>query len=189
MMKSFGSKPLAFPTPTWVIGSYDADGKANVMTAAWGGIVSSEPPCIGVSLRESRHSYESILARGGFTISVPDAAHAREADYFGMASGRDRDKFAVSGLTPAKAEFVDAPYVAEFPMIIECRLIQSVELGIHIQLIGEIADVKVNEDVLNADGKPDMELVAPLIFAPGARTYHTVGKAIGKAFSLGKDLL
>ncbi|MBU1002234.1 MAG: flavin reductase family protein [Proteobacteria bacterium] len=189
MKKSFGSKPLVFPTPTWVIGCYDAQGKANVMTAAWGGIVSSLPPSIGVSLRENRHSYQSILAKGGFTISVPGAKHAREADYFGLVSGRDRDKFAASGLTPQRAEFVDAPYVAEFPMIIECRLSQTVELGQHIQLIGEIVDVKVDEDALDADGNPDMALLAPLVFAPGARTYHTVGPAIGKAFSLGKGLL
>jgi len=189
MKKSFGSKPLAFPTPTWVVGSYDAEGRPNAMTAAWGGIVSSKPPALGVSLRNSRHSYDAILGRGGFTISVPGAAHVREADYFGLASGRDVDKFAAAGLTPVKAEFVDAPYVGEFPMVIECRLTQVVELGLHIQLIGEIADVKVDEDKIDAEGNPDITLVAPLIFAPGRRTYHTVGAPLAKAFSVGKGLL
>lgn len=189
MKKSFGSKPLAFPAPAWVVGSYDAAGKPNAMTAAWGGIVSSKPASLGVSLRNSRHSYESILARGGFTVSVPGAEYAREADYFGLASGRDVDKFAVTGLTPEKAEFVDAPYVAEFPMVIECKLAKTVEMGLHIQFVGEIVDVKVDEAALDDEGNPDIALVAPLVFAPGPRTYHTVGGALAKAFSVGKDLL
>lgn len=189
MKRSLGSKPLAFPAPIWCVGSYDGEGRPNVMTAAWGGICSSKPPCLAVSMRAATYSHGCVLARKAFTVSVPGAANAPEADFFGMVSGRDRDKFAATGLTPARAEFVDAPYVAEFPMVMECRLVQTVEIGMHTQFVGEIVDVKVDESAVDADGKPDMALVSPLLFAPEARVYHATGKPVGQAFSLGKGLL
>ena len=72
----------------------------------------------------------ALMERGAFTVSVPSEEHVREADYFGIASGRDEDKFAVTGLTPVRSELVDAPYVAEFPLVLECRIARSVELGL-----------------------------------------------------------
>lgn len=185
MKVSLGAKTLAQPTPVWVIGSYDKDGQPNVMTAAWGGICCSQPPCVAVSLREERHSYTGILQHKAFTISVPSRAFAAQADYFGIVSGRDADKFAVTGLTPMRSSVVDAPYVAEFPLILECALVQTISLGIHVQLVGEIIDVKADEDVLDDKGYPDASKVQPLIFTPINRAYHTIGDQVGLAFSMG----
>ena len=126
MKKSLGARTLAFPTPVWLVGTYDADGKANVMTAAWGAIVCSKPPSIGVSLRKATYSYGSIVARQAFTINVPSEKHVKEADYAGIASGRDADKFAKAGFTAVRSDLVDAPYVQECPLILECRLIHKV---------------------------------------------------------------
>ncbi|GKT18736.1 flavin reductase family protein, partial [Aduncisulcus paluster] len=78
------------------------------------------------------------MERGAYTVSIPSVQHAAEADYFGMASGRDKDKFAVSGLTPVRSDVVDAPYVDEFPFIFECKVVETVELGLHTQFVGEI---------------------------------------------------
>lgn len=185
MKISLGAKTLAQPTPVWVIGSYDAAGKPNAMTAAWGGICCSKPPCVAVSLREERHSYTAILERRAFTVNVPSAVYAAQADYFGIASGRDVDKFAVTGLTPVRSSLVDAPYVGEFPLVLECTLLRTVSLGIHIQFVGEIVDVKADHDVLDDKGYPDAAKVRPLIFSPVSRAYHTVGEHVGQAFSMG----
>lgn len=187
MKKSLGSKPFALPTPVWAVGAYDVNGKANAMIAAWGGIVCSQPPSIGVSLRENRHTYEGIIKNGAFTVSVADEAHAAQADYLGIDSGKEVDKFAATDLNPVASEVVDAPYIKEFPLIVECKLAQTVKVGIHIQLIGEVMNILVDADKLR-DGKyPDIELIRPLIFTPGTRDYHGVGNHVGKAFSMGLE--
>jgi flavin reductase (DIM6/NTAB) family NADH-FMN oxidoreductase RutF len=187
--QSLGAKTLLYPTPVLAVGSYDADGRPNVMTAAWGGIACSRPPCVCVSLRAATASHGNITARNAFTVSLPSREQAAQADYFGLASGRNVDKFAASGLTPAAAEFVDAPYVAEFPLVIECALMQVHELGLHTQFIGEVKDVKIDEGCLDAKGHVDVRKLDPIAFAPEAEGYFALGASIGPAFSIGKIFL
>lgn len=131
MKKSFGAKTLVYPTPVWVIGTYDKAGKPNVMTIAWGGICCSKPPCVSVSMRKATYTHGNIMERKAFTVNVPSEAYVKEADYFGIVSGRDTDKFSKTGFTPVKSELVDAPYVKEFPMILECKVINIVEIGVY----------------------------------------------------------
>jgi flavin reductase (DIM6/NTAB) family NADH-FMN oxidoreductase RutF len=188
MKKSIGPRTLAFPTPVWVVGTYDVNGKPNAMTAAWGGICCSKPPCVAVSLRKATYSYGNLVHRRAFTVSVPSEAHVREADYFGMASGREVNKFAAARLTPVGSTLVDAPFVAEFPLVLECKLIHTLEIGLHTQFIGEILDVKADESVLGDKGLPDIEKVRPIIFGPEIRTYHGIGKYLGQAFAIGKEI-
>jgi len=187
MKQSIGAKPLAFPAPAWVIGTYDMFGKPDAATVAWGGITCSSPPCIGISLREATQSYKNIMEKEAFTVNIPSEKYARETDYFGMASGKDEDKFEVSGLTPVKSDNVYAPYIEEFPLILECKLIHSFEIGLHTQFIGEIVDIKADESVLSK-GTPDIEKVKPVVFAPETRNYHAIGKVLGKAFSIGREI-
>jgi flavin reductase (DIM6/NTAB) family NADH-FMN oxidoreductase RutF len=186
--ESIGAKTIIYPTPVLVIGTYDKAGKPNVMTAAWVGICCSAPPCVGVSLRKATSTYGNIMEREAFTVNVPSENYAKEADYFGIVSGRDEDKLSKAGLTPVRSEVVDAPYIKEFPLVLECRLLQAVEIGLHTQFIGEIMDVKAEEDVLGDDGLPDIEKVRPISFAPESRKYYGTGNTLGKAFSIGKEL-
>ncbi|MBW1990700.1 MAG: flavin reductase family protein [Deltaproteobacteria bacterium] len=188
MKKSLGPRTLAFPTPVWLVGTYDADGRPNIMTAAWAAIVCSKPPSAGVSLRPATYSYGSIMARKAFTISIPSEKHVREADFCGIASGREVDKFAKTGFTPVNSDLVDAPYVAECPLVLECRLTHTLELGLHTLFIGEILDVKADPEVLGERGLPDIEKVRPVVFGPEVRTYHGLGVFLGRAFAIGKDL-
>ncbi len=188
MKKSFGAKTLVFPTPVWVVGTYGPDGKPNVMSAAWGGICCSRPPCVAVSLRKATYTYGNIVGRKAFTIGVPSEAHVREADYIGIVSGKGTDKFAAAGLTPVRSSLVDAPYVEEFPLVLECRLLQTVEIGLHTQFVGEILDVKADESALGEKGLPDIEKVRPILFDPEINTYHGVGKLLGTAYSIGKTI-
>jgi len=186
--KSLGAVPLAFATPVWVVGTYDKKGMPNAMTAAWGGICCSKPPCVSVSLRKSRYSYDNIVDRRAFTISVPSEYFAKEVDYFGIASGRNTDKFSATGLTAVKSASVDAPYIAEFPLVLECKVIHTIEIGVHTQFIGEIMDVKADEHVLGEKGLPDVEKVRPMMYGPEIYTYHGIGKFLGKAFSIGRKI-
>lgn len=185
MKKSLGAKTLLFPTPVLMVGTYDQAGKANLMNAAWGGICCSEPPCVTVSIRKARYSYANILERRAFTIGIACESRMAEADYVGIASGRDVDKFSITGLTSVKSELVDAPYAAEFPVVLECRLLHIFEIGVHTQFIGEIVDVKADENVFGDDGLLDIMKIKPLIYDTSHKGYHGVGPLLGKAYSVG----
>lgn len=189
--RSLGPLPLLFPEPVLLIGTYDKDGKPNVMTAAWGGICSSDPLSLMVAVRPGRWTHDAILERKAFTVGIASEKITAAADFVGIASGRRYDKFTMAGLTPVKAEKVDAPYVGECPVVLECRLSQSVTLGVHTMMIGEILDVKADEDCLDSATRsyPDIHKLAPLIFDSGARAYFGIGKYVAPAFSVGKALL
>ncbi len=186
MKKSVGAKTIIFPVPVFVIGTYDKSGKPNAMVVAWGGICCSDPPCVGISLREATYTYGNIMERKAFTINIPSEKYIKEVDYFGIVSGRTEDKFSSTGLTPVKSDLVDAPYVKEFLFVLECSLLKTVKIGLHTQFIGEIKDVKVEEAAIGEDGAVDIKKIKPLIFNPANRTYCAVGEYIGKAFSIGK---
>ena len=187
MKKSVGAKTLILPTPVWCVGSYDKDDKPNVMTVAWGGICCSSPPCVTISLRKATYTYGNIMDKQAYTVSVPSEKYAREADYFGTVSGRDWDKFEKTGLTPIKSELVNAPYVGEFPIILECKVIHHYEIGLHTHFIGEILDVKIEETVLTDDGKADIGKVRPFTFNPDLRKYYGIGSYIGDAYDIGRN--
>lgn len=188
MKQSLGAKILVGAVPVWVIGAYDKKGEPNLATAAWVGVCCSQPPCIGVSFRKATYSHGCIVERKAFTVSVPSVGHLKETDYVGIASGRDGDKWQTTGLTPVKSEIVDAPYVSEFPLILECRLIHTLELGLHTHFIGEILDVKADESVMEEKGNVDISKINPFFYVTGKRTYHEIGPHIGKAHSMGAEL-
>ena len=188
MKRSLGAKTIIYPTPVFVVGTYDKGGRPNVMTAAWGGICCSKPPCVCVSLRKATYTYGNILEQQAFTISIPSQYHAKLADYCGLVSGKSHDKFADTGLTPVRSDLVNAPYVKEFPLILECKVLDTFEIGLHTQFIGEIMDVKADEDVLGEKELPEIEKVRPILFAPENLDYYAVGRHLGKAFSIGKQV-
>lgn len=180
MKQSLGAKTILYPTPVLLVGSYDAEGKPNVMTAAWGGICCSQPPCVYVSLRQATYSYGNLQARKAFTLSVPPVGLVVEADYCGIASGRDEDKLARAGFTPIRSELVDAPYIAECPLVLECRLVHAINLGLHTQFIGEVLDVKADESVLDERNHVSIERIRPMVYAPPDSAYYAVGERLGE---------
>jgi len=188
MKKSLGAKTLAVPTPVWVVGSYGDNGEPNIMTAAWGGICCGVPPCIAISVQKIRATHHNIVQRKAYTVSIPSQQYLAEADYAGLVSGKNIDKFIVSGLTSVRSELVDAPYVQEFPLILECQLLHTIEIGIHTQFIGEIIDVKADEIVLGENGLPILEKVNPFCYSQSERLYYGIGNEVGKAYSAGLKL-
>ena len=184
--RSLGAQTLPYPAPVWAIGTYDADGHPNAATAAWVGICCSRPPCVAVSLRAATYTHGNILARRAFTASLPRTDQARLIDFLGIASGRDGDKFARARLTAVPSDLVDAPYVGEFPVVFECRLVHVAELGLHTLFVGEVLDVKADEDVLDEQGKPDVAAAEPITFLNSQ--YYGIGDLLGKAFAIGRDI-
>jgi flavin reductase (DIM6/NTAB) family NADH-FMN oxidoreductase RutF len=184
MKKSLGAKIIVGATHVWVVGTYDREGKPNIMTAAWGGVCCSQPPCVAVSLRKATYTYGSMVTRQAFTVNVPPEDYMKQTDSVGIYSGKNMDKFSFAKLTPVRSDIVDAPYVQEFPLILECKLLHTVEIGLHTQFIGEIIDVKAEEGVLGTDGLPEAEKVAPFFYSPETRTYHRIGEYLGKAHSI-----
>ena len=188
MMKSLGAKTLIYPVPVLVVGTYDKAGKPNVMTASWGGICCSQPPCVAISLRNVTQSHGNILEREAFTISIPSEKHVKEVDYFGLVSGKTTEKFAATKLTPVKSKLVDAPYVKEFLLVLECKLVHVAELGMHTQFIGEVIDAKADESIIGNCGAIDVKRLKPLVFTPDTQDYYGVGKFVAKVFSAGKGI-
>ena len=185
MKKTLEEMKLAMPVPVWVIGSYGTDGAANLMTASWCGLCCSEPPCAAISLRPARLSHGNIVERKAFTINIPSRQYLAETDFFGMISGKTGDKFLATALTPARGKHVDAPFVKEFPLALECVLVTVIELGSHTQFIGEIVDVRRSEPVQVCNGQVDMGNPAPIVCNPADKCYYEMGQNLGPAYFSG----
>ena len=155
---------------------------------AWGGICCSKPPCVTICLRPATYTYGNLMARQAFTISIPPEGYVKEADYVGIASGRDTYKFAVTGLTPVASDLVEAPYIQEFPMVLECKVTHTLEIGLHTLFVGQIMDIKVDETCLTEKGIPDIAKIKPFSFAMDSMAYYSTGPYLAPAFAIGKEL-
>ena len=186
---SIGAHPFLYPEPVLLVGSYDRNDKANVMLAAWAGMCSSAPPSLMVAVRPERWSHDAIIGRKAFTIGIASESMLVAADYTGLVSGRKGDKFAAAGFTPIRAEKVDAPYVAECPVVLECALTRHLTVGVHTLMFADILDIKADEDCLGPGGKPDINKMSALLYEGGQNAYYGVGRRLGDAFSAGKALM
>ena len=122
MRKNFGSKPLCYPQPVFIIAAYGADGTPNAMNAAWGGISEAEE--ISICVDSGHKTVRNLIARKAFTVSMATARYAAACDYVGVVSGNQEPaKFAKAGFHATKSEFVDAPLIDELPMALECEVL------------------------------------------------------------------
>ena len=175
-----------FPMPVLMIATYNEDGTVNVMNAAWG--TMQERNVVALNLTESHKTVINIKKRGAFTVSIADAAHVVEADYFGVESGNKvADKFARSGLTTSKAATVDAPVINEFPLCLECEFVEYQNNEYGCGVIGKVVNVTADESVM-VDGKVDMSLVNAIAFDPYTHGYYRVAERVGDAFKDGLKL-
>ncbi|RGF13184.1 flavin reductase family protein [Ruminococcus sp. AM16-34] len=184
MRKNFGKKTWFYPLPVLIIGSYDENGKADAMNAAWGGIYDSDK--VVLCLSENHKTTQNIKKRGAFTVSFADTAHVVDADYVGLVSANEvEDKLERAGFHTTKSEFVDAPLIDELPMTLECKLIKVNEDG---NIIGEIVNVNADDSVLGEDGMIDATKLQAISYDPVHNTYIKMGEKVGNAFSDGANL-
>lgn len=184
MRKDFGKKAWFYPLPVLIVGSYDETGKADAMNAAWGGIYDRDH--VILCLSAGHKTTKNIRAKGAFTVSFADAAHAVEADYVGLVSANDvADKLEKAGFHTTPSQHVDAPIIDELPMTLECRLVKFNEDG---NIIGEIVNVSADERILDADGVIDPAKLEPISFDPVHSAYRKLGEKVGNAFQDGGKL-
>ena len=184
MRRNFGAKPILYPQPVFIIATYNDDGTADAMNAAWGGVSDSNQitMCISATHRTTRN----VLARGAFTVSMGTADTVVACDYVGLVSGeKEPAKLEKAGFHPVKSEFVDAPLIAELPMALECRLVSYDPES--CRMVGEIVNVCAEEGVLT-DGKVDPAKLRPITFDGQNNTYLVLGEKVGDAFSDGLRL-
>ena len=172
--------------PVLMVATYNEDGSVNVMNAAWGTMQSRD--IVALNLTETHKTVKNIKERGAFTVSIADAAHVVEADYFGVESGnRVADKLKNSGLTASKSEIVDAPIINEFPLCLECEYIEYQDGEYGCGVIGKVVNVTADERVM-AEGMVDMSRVNAIAFDPYTHGYYKVTERVGNAFKDGLQL-
>lgn len=186
MRKKLNITEGIFPMPVLLVATYNEDGNVNVMNAAWG--TMQERGTVALNLTETHKTVKNIKERGSFTVSIADAAHVVEADYFGIISGNKiADKLEKSGLTASKAETVDAPVINELPLCLECRYIEYQNNEYGCGVIGKVVNVTADERVM-PNGKLDMSLVNAIAFDPYTHGYYKVTERIGEAFHDGLQI-
>jgi flavin reductase (DIM6/NTAB) family NADH-FMN oxidoreductase RutF len=184
MRKNFKPNPWMYPLPVLMISTYNEDGTADVMNAAWGGMYDTYQ--VVLCLSEGHKTTKNIKNKKAFTVSFADAAHVTEADFVGIVSANNvPDKLEKAGLHVIKSEYVDAPVIKEFPLALECKLIKVNEDG---NIIGEIVNISADESVLNQDGSIDPEKLQVISFDPIGNTYRKLGETVGNAFRDGIQL-
>lgn len=181
MRKDLGSKMNFLPLPVLIIGTYDENGNANAMNAAWGGI--QDYGRIYVSLSQHKTT-DNLKLKKAFTVSFATKETEVISDYFGVVSGNKEDKIAKAGVHITKSNFVDAPIIEEYPLTLECT-VESFEDG---NLIGNVVNVSIDEDYLDENGKIDVDKMEIITFDMVNNTYRVLGENVGKAFKDGFDL-
>ncbi|MBP6331671.1 MAG: flavin reductase family protein [Alistipes sp.] len=178
MKESWKPGTLIYPLPAVLVSCGATPDEYNLLTVAWTGTVCTDPPMCYVSVRPERHSYGIIRRTGEFVINLTTRGLARAADWCGVRSGRDYDKFREMGLTPGKALKVAAPIVEESPVSIECRVRQVLELGTHDMFLAEVVAVQVDADYIDpATGRFCLERACPIVYSHGE--YFALGEALG----------
>ena len=172
---------LLSPVPAALIGSGAEEESGlvqNLMTAAWAGTVCSDPPMVSVSIRPSRYTYELVEKSGEFTVNLTDRGLLKAADYCGVRSGREEDKFARCGLTKVRAEGLRlAPAIAESPVYLACKIQNRLALGSHVMYIGEIVSMGIREDLMDKSGAIRLEKAGLIAYSHGV--YNALGEALG----------
>ena len=186
MRKKLNITEGIYPMPVLMVATYNEDGSVDVMNAAWGTMQKRDT--VALNLTESHKTVQNIKERGGFTVSIADAAHVTEADYFGIVSGnKEPHKFEKSGLTAEKSAAVDAPIITEFPICLECEFVEYQSNAYGVGVIGKVVNVTADESVMVGD-KVDMSLVNAIAFDPYTHGYYKVTERVGEAFSDGNKL-
>lgn len=186
-MKSFGPKAWVLPQPVLIIGTYDSEGKANAMNAAWGGQWDNHQIMISMG---SHKTTENLNLCGDFTVAFATKQTLVEADFVGIVSAKkDSSKMEKTGWTAVPSENVKAPVFTDFPMTLECRIKEKLyesETGYYI--IADIVNILADEKYLAQDGKPDVEKMDLITFDPCHMGYIALGQKVGNAFSDGQKI-
>lgn len=188
MKKNLGLVQAVYPMPVLMVAAYDENEKVNVMNVAWGQICDEDK--IILFIGEGKKTWLNIKASKAFTVSLADEEHVDVADFFGIASGNKMDdKFERTGYHAVKSDKVHAPIIEEFPVVMECELLEFLETEYVSGIVGKIVNVKAEEKVLGDNGKVDPVKLKALTFDQFQHGYYTTGEQIAKAWNAGAGLI
>lgn len=188
MMKDLGVKPYLYPMPTYMIGTYNEDGSVDEMMMAWGGICAEN--MVALNLEADHKTVANLKARGAFTLAVPGTDTIRESDFFGIASANKMpDKFERSGLHAVKSDKVDAPVVTEYPLTLECKVVEFQNQPYGVRILGEIVNVLADEKVLDEKGRIDAAKLNAFAFDQMRNGYYAMGEKVGQAWHSGVEYM
>ena len=188
MKKDLGVLPAIFPMPVLIVAAYDENGKVNAMNAAWGQICDMDK--IILFIDDDRKTWKNIKTSRAFTVALADEAHVDVADFFGIASGNKMDdKFERTGYHAVKSDKVDAPVIDEFPVTMECELLDLLETEHVSGIVGRIVNVKANEELLDEAGKIDASKIKAIMFDQFRHGYYGVGPKVAQAWNAGAGLM
>ena len=188
MTKNIGVKPYLFPMPTYMIGTYNEDETVDVMMMAWGGICAEN--MVALNLEAEHKTVANLEARKAFTLAVPGIDTLKESDFFGIATANKMDdKFARSGLHVVKSERVNAPIIIEYPITLECEVVEMQAQPYGLRVLGKIVNVIADENVLDETGKIDVSKIHAFAFDQMQNGYYAIGEKVGQAWHSGADLM
>lgn len=187
MKKTLKLRAVVSPTPAIIAAAYDENGKVDACTLAFYAPTSHKPPCLAIAINATakRKTLKSILRSGAFTIGYPGIEQAAEADWIGMASGCEHDKIAEVGWTATRAEKANAPVINELKLTVECKVVNSITIGSHTQITGEVVNIQADESILDERGKYDLAKLNPIIYDEERFAYRAVGGKVADAFKAG----
>ena len=168
---------MLYPVPAVMVNCGRKGEKPNIITVAWAGTVCSDPPMVSISVRKERYSYEIIRETGEFVINLVNRELVRAADYCGVKSGRDTDKFKEMGLTAQPSRYVGAPGIGESPVNLECRVTNRLELGSHDMFLARVEGVAIDGKYMDEKGKFHLNDSGLVSYSHGE--YFELGKKLG----------
>ena len=188
MTKDLGVKPYLFAMPTYMIGTYNEDESVDDMMMAWGGICATDMAAL--NLEEDHKTVTNLKARKAFTLAVPGVDTLEASDFLGIASSNQMaDKFERSGLHAVKSTRVDAPVVEEFPLTLECKVVECQHTAYGFRVLGEIVNVLADEKVLDDKGRVQPEKLNAFVFDQFRSGYYAIGEKVGQAWQSGANLM
>lgn len=188
MTKNFGAKPYLFPMPTYMIGTYNEDDTVDVMMMAWGGICAED--MVALNLEAAHKTVPNIESRKAFTLAIPGTDTLKESDFLGIATANKmKDKFERTGLHAVKSENVDAPVITEYPVTLECEVVEMQNQPYGLRVLGRIINVIADEKVLDEKGKIDVSKLHAFAFDQMQSGYYAIGEKVGQAWHSGAGLM
>ncbi len=186
MKKNLGNTPVVAPLPVLIVATYDEQGTPDAMNVAWGGQCGYHHVALNLAL--SHKTTENLKHTKAFTLSIATVDTLVVSDYFGLVSGHKENKIAKAGVHVTRSQFVDAPIIDEYPLTLECKVVEMREALGEMHVVGEVVNVLADESVLDEQGKVDLSRLRPISYDSVSYSYRILDNIVGKAFKDGAKI-
>lgn len=186
MKKILGNNIVVAPLPVLIVATYDGSGVPDAMNVAWGGQCGYHH--VALNLAPGHKTTENLKRTKAFTVSLATVGTLEISDYFGLVSGHKVNKIDSAGVHATRSRHVDAPIIEEYPLTLECKVVEMKEALGEIHVVGEVVNMQADESILDAQGAVDLGKLRPISYDSASHSYRVIGDVVGKAFSDGRKL-